>query len=212
MFYVNYISFKNDPAKSKNVALLISMTIAGLLIYFTHKSLINFCIGKNLEVFEYLFVLLFVYSIVNVVIAFKMDGENSSQSETVIVDKKETKIFEKNNNLKRAANGGILDDFIFDKTVYYDINQQRGSIIPDFGNEGLEYEEDLEDKTENQNEFNFENFGQDQTNTHENISFNHDPEDETTINNEENLNEQPLDKMAKRELLKNELYKNSLGK
>jgi hypothetical protein len=202
IFYINHIYFKNDPEKTRNVALLLSMSFAGILILLTYKSIIDFCVGRSIGVFDYLYILLLVYLIVNVFIAFKIDGTNEVTFSPI--EHKETKVFQKN-TAKKNGEGFIIDDFIFNNKVFYDNSKSRGNIIPDFGNEGLEYEEEEKEITESV--LDIDNATEDSsiiveenTNSHENISF---PEEKQNIEESEDF--ENSEKLKKQRLLNERL-------
>lgn len=217
MFYIEYIKFKGDAEKTKQVVLLVSLTLTAAVIYFTKTTLLNFITGKNIELYEYLYIILLIYLIINVVIAVKTDGE-------LVTEVKEKKLEETNkvnkegkniSEVKRGKDGKMIDDFIFPTMLHYNYKNERGPIIPDIGNEGLEFPEEIGSEERE----NIESVEEQEN--HEEIKFNFEdyfkkPEDtikqELKEDKKEDKDVSQMDVLEKKELLRSEILKGTFGK
>lgn len=193
MFYINYINIKNSKI-DKLLSMLISIGLSAISIIIFKNSLYNFCVGGNIKLIEYLYVICVVYLLSNIYIAFKKESKQINTSEVL-----DNKVIEEKNHTEKINNNVI----IVNKTIVYKQNT-RASIIPDFGNDGLEFvEEELELEEPNETK-ELENF--------ESITF---QQEDNNINNEiieAQKEEVVLSKAERQNLLKNDLYSNKFGK
>lgn len=200
MFFIKIINFKNDLDKTNQLRYLISLTVTGIWLYVFGSDFIHFISGSFIGIEVYFYVLILIYFIGNIFITYQLSELKSEICKSNVVEKADNKT---ENILTTKV---VKEDFIFSKTIFYDIKNERKTLVPEFGNAGLNYENEEERIVQEDTDVNVDEFQ-----AMREYQFNQREEGVAAINEDvsivENIVESDefLEKKRKREALFNEL-------